>query len=79
VIEKKEEIGSAPLLEEVAHLVARLHEVQLLALGILLLDGAEDLPVILRSIQTQSSARLEQGIHFLWREEILDDNVAIFI
>lgn len=72
-------LAHRPLLEEVAHLVAGLHEVQLLALGILLLDGAEDLAVRLWSLHAEGPAGLEEGVHLLGREEVLDDDVAILV
>lgn len=72
-------IPNGALLEEVAYLIARLQEVPLLAVRILRLDGAEDLPIRLRRIQAQGSPRLIQRLHFLGLQEVLYDKVAILV
>lgn len=72
-------IPNGALFEEVAYLVAGLHEVQLLAVRILRLDGAKDFSIRLWRIQAKCSPGLIQRVYLLRLQKVLYDNVAILV
>lgn len=67
------------LFEKVAHLVARLHEVQLLALCIFRLQRTERLATRLWCIQAECASGLVECLYFFGCQKVLDDQVAIVV
>lgn len=67
------------LLEEKSHLVTRLNEIVFLVLVARIIGRGKDSTPFGRRIHRQLLAGSQQLVHLLLREEIIDDNVAVFL